>query len=58
MSKESVHYVYVCKKIEGAEIQCEENWSAVVEQIKKEELDEDNMLDDSDEDEDGDVDEN
>lgn len=51
VSKESIHYVYVCKKIEGAEKQCEENWAAVETQIRKEELDEDNILDDSDDDE-------
>lgn len=46
-SKDSIHYVYICKKLEGADALCEENWPAVEAQIKKEEIDEDNILDDS-----------
>ena len=49
--KESIHYVYVCRKLEGADQVSEENWAAVETQIKKEELDEDNILHDSEDDE-------
>ena len=49
--KESVHYVYLCKKLEGAEQVSEENWPHVEAQIKKEELDEENILYDSEDDE-------
>ncbi|CDW72686.1 UNKNOWN [Stylonychia lemnae] len=48
-SQDAVHYVYVCKKQEGAEEQCAINWAQVQQQIKKEECDD--LLEDSDQDE-------
>eukprot|EP00347_Sterkiella_histriomuscorum_P015715 403355957 len=48
-SQDAVHYVYVCKKQEGADEQCEENWTQVEQQIKKEENDD--LLEDSDDEE-------
>lgn len=51
--QQSVHFVYVCKKIEGAEAHCAANWDAVEAQIRKEELDEDegDLLGDDEEEE-------
>ncbi|TNV85338.1 hypothetical protein FGO68_gene2225 [Halteria grandinella] len=46
-SKESVHYVYVCAKQEGADEQSAQYWAAVEAQIRKEEVDDENIMDDS-----------
>ena len=32
----STHWVYICKKLEGADQKCEENWESVVAFIKSE----------------------
>ena len=45
-----MHYVYVCRKLAGADEQCLQLWGQVEAQIKKEEIEIDNdLLEDSDE---------
>jgi hypothetical protein len=39
MMPPSVHYVYVCTKLEGADEQAEAQWPTVEAEIKKEEND-------------------
>ncbi len=50
-SHPSIHYVYICIKIEGADEQALAKWDEVEAQIKKEEqADEDDLMNDSSED--------
>ena len=49
---QTIHYVYMCKKLEGADEQCELKWAEVEAEIKKEENDENDIMDDSEDEED------
>ena len=49
---QTIHYVYMCKKLEGADEQCELKWAEVEAEIKKEENDENAIMDDTEEEED------
>ena len=49
-SKESSHYVYVLRKVEGADEKCNLFWPEVEQTIKKEEEDE-NLMNEHEEDE-------
>mmetsp|Transcript_33419 Transcript_33419/g.32467 ORF Transcript_33419/g.32467 Transcript_33419/m.32467 type:complete len:127 (+) Transcript_33419:418-798(+) len=51
-SKDSIHYVYILRKQEGADEQCALNWPTVEAQVKKEQEEEElyNESDDDDED--------
>ena len=49
---QTIHYVYMCRKLEGADELCEQKWAEVEAEIKKEENDENDIMDDSEDEED------
>jgi hypothetical protein len=51
--KEKIHYVYVCKKKSDADQVCKENFNSVYYELEKQELLEAEMIDDCEDDNDG-----
>jgi hypothetical protein len=42
--EEKSHYIYVCRKLPGAEQICKDNWEKVIAQLKREQDEEAKML--------------